>query len=313
MFNDPNGMEPGDKGTITSHRKGTPEELEEARKKDPSVVSVDVYVLKKDTKDSESTSKSTESHPEESTATSESPPSTKAKTSTSTKPVAKKAINPPGVKKTAAKTKPALKPLTPTVKKPVEESTLEKVGEVAIGFVPVAGSVYDIYKGIKSGDSWQVGIGLVGLIVDVATLGGASLVKGGVKAIAREGIEQIAKKEIKQIAKQETKKVLASTGITTLKDVSKGWIKKDLYSELKSISPELLATVEEALKKGMVTRAKDVSGIKQLAGNGINGYLFELKLTNKFGNYRLLGNIKEWTNAKGVTERIIVFEKFITK
>jgi hypothetical protein len=49
-------------------------------------------------------------------------------------------------------------PVPATVEVP-EESTLAKAGEFALEFVPFSG-VIDVYKGMKSGDKWAVGLGL---------------------------------------------------------------------------------------------------------------------------------------------------------
>jgi hypothetical protein len=93
----------------------------------------------------------------------------------------------------------------------------------------------------------------------------------------------------------------------------KAWIKKDLYSTLKNKFPSVLDDALEAIAKGMVVRPEGVSGIKELKGDGIDGFRYEAKLTGRSGSFRLLGNEQSWTNSKGVQEKIIIFEKIFRK
>ena len=93
------------------------------------------------------------------------------------------------------------------------------------------------------------------------------------------------------------------------------WIKKSLYSKLGKKNPELRKVFEDAMGKG-VARAKGEAGIKQLGGKGVQiegkWYQYELKTSpkSKYGNHRLYGNLKEWTNPKGVTEQRVIFETY---
>jgi len=84
------------------------------------------------------------------------------------------------------------------------------------------------------------------------------------------------------------------------------WIAKDLYSRL---DPELRAAFERALKNGLVGDRGE-EGIKRLAGKGIDGYSYELKILGRFGKYRLLGN-RESVTINGVTQETFVFRKLI--
>lgn len=52
-------------------------------------------------------------------------------------------------------------------------------------FVPFVGSGLDIYEGIRDGDGWGVAAGVGFLILDVATLGSSSLVKGAFKTAGK--------------------------------------------------------------------------------------------------------------------------------
>ncbi len=60
-------------------------------------------------------------------------------------------------------------------------------------FVPFVGSGLDIYEGIRDGDGWQVAMGAGFLVLDVATLGSSSLVKGAVKTGIKAGGRSLAK------------------------------------------------------------------------------------------------------------------------
>jgi RHS repeat-associated protein len=66
-------------------------------------------------------------------------------------------------------------------------------------FTPL-GSVLDIKEGIESGDGWQVALGVGSLVLDVFTLGSASLVKGAVKTGIKHGIKHGSKAIAKNTA-----------------------------------------------------------------------------------------------------------------
>ena len=71
--------------------------------------------------------------------------------------------------------------------------TSEDVIDTALDFVPIAGGVKDIYKGIRDGDGWQVAIGSGSIALDVVTFGSASILKGAVKTGIKAGGRAIAK------------------------------------------------------------------------------------------------------------------------
>lgn len=75
--------------------------------------------------------------------------------------------------------------------------TGEDVVDTALDFVPIAGGVKDIYKGISDGDGWGVALGVGSIILDVATLGSASFVKGAVKTGIKAGTKVAAKQATK--------------------------------------------------------------------------------------------------------------------
>jgi RHS repeat-associated protein len=92
--------------------------------------------------------------------------------------------------------------------------------------------------------------------------------------------------------------------------VAEGWIAKGLYSSFGK-NKALRYEFEKAMQKGFV-RAQGESGMKMLAGKGINGYMYEVKLTTS--NHRLLGNMEAWTNPKtGETLQKVIFRELYIK
>lgn len=77
---------------------------------------------------------------------------------------------------------------------PSEESsiTLEDTAEFVTDFVP-GGSVKDIYRGARDGDYLQLSMGVGFLILDVATLGSGSIVRGTLKQGLKQGAKQLVK------------------------------------------------------------------------------------------------------------------------
>ncbi len=64
--------------------------------------------------------------------------------------------------------------------------------DTILDFVPIAGGVKDIYKGINEGNGWMVALGAGSIVLDVFTLGGSSLVKGGIKTSIKVGARSVA-------------------------------------------------------------------------------------------------------------------------
>lgn len=75
----------------------------------------------------------------------------------------------------------------------------------------------------------------------------------------------------------------------------KGWIKRETYQEIRStLSKEAQKKFSDSMKKGIVG-AEGANGIKKLKGNGIDGYMYEVKIKGSYGGWRLLGNMDEKT------------------
>ncbi len=94
--------------------------------------------------------------------------------------------------------------------------TLGDAARMGANFIPIVGSGLDIYEGARDGNWVQFGFGVGGMILDVATLGTGSLIKGGVKAIGTElvenGLEVAAKDAAKEVAEKETKNLALGLG-----------------------------------------------------------------------------------------------------
>ena len=116
-------------------------------------------------------------------------------------------------------------------------------------YVPLVGSGRDIYQGAKNGNYTQLGIGVIGLIIDIGTGGEGSVEKGFVKSELKEFIKGAAEKEVKGVGKEVAEKELKSAkelikeGRTgkqeKLKELAndpklgkadKGWIKQEMNS-----------------------------------------------------------------------------------
>ena len=90
-----------------------------------------------------------------------------------------------------------------------KQSTLAKIVDEGINFVPFAGSGRDIYRGIRDGDGWQVAGGIVGLAFDFFTFGGSTILKGAAKTIIKEAAEVFTKEVVAEgimgVVKKEAK------------------------------------------------------------------------------------------------------------
>lgn len=78
-------------------------------------------------------------------------------------------------------------------------------------FVPFVGSGLDIYEGIRDGDGWQVAMGVGFVVLDVFTLGSASLIKGAVKT----GVKVGARKLVGKAGKHALNKAMKTAQMTT--------------------------------------------------------------------------------------------------
>ena len=122
-------------------------------------------------------------------------------------------------------------------------------GRTAVGFVPVVGSGFDIYEGARDGNWVQFGFGVGGLVLDVATLGSGSIIKGGVKTLGthliEEGMEKAAKEAAEEIVEKETKNLALGLGddlfnfaehhgFETYRDFSTGFQKNKILDAMKA-------------------------------------------------------------------------------
>lgn len=147
------------------------------------------------------------------------------------------------------------------------------VARTGAGFVPIVGSGLDIYEGYKNGNWVQFGFGIGGMVLDVATLGSASIIKGSVKTIGthliEEGIEKAAKEAAEQTTKQGiiafTKKetsVLAKNGdviIPTLDATGKVHGTLPVAKDLGKYSTDDLKILHQELNKSVQRRIEVTS------------------------------------------------------
>ncbi len=100
-----------------------------------------------------------------------------------------------------------------------------------VDFIPLVGSGRDIYRGIRDGDALTFGIGVIGLVADVATLGSGTVVKGGLKAGVKIGVKELGESTIKTgsktiISKAEQLAINKSVGKAAENLITKQLIKK---------------------------------------------------------------------------------------
>ena len=93
------------------------------------------------------------------------------------------------------------------------------------------------------------------------------------------------------------------------KATSYGWIQKNVYNEIKNkLGKEAATKFSNAMKKGFVNSGKGDNGIKRLSGNGEKVgnkyYQYEIKITGKYGNARVYGNLDSKSGQ-------VVFTKFV--
>ncbi|WP_158642992.1 DUF6443 domain-containing protein [Mucilaginibacter ginsenosidivorax] len=85
-------------------------------------------------------------------------------------------------------------------------SLAEQALDIGTNFIPIVGSSKDIYQGIRDGNWLQAGLGVGGLILDVATLGSSSLIEGGIKT----GVKELAEVGTKELVETEAKNALTN-------------------------------------------------------------------------------------------------------
>jgi RHS repeat-associated protein len=108
-------------------------------------------------------------------------------------------------------------------------SKVAKAGRTLLDFVPFVSGAVDIFEGIRDGDLVKVGGGAVSILFDAATMGGGSILKGGIKAGIKEGAEYFAKKEVKEKVAGKAVKQSTEGGLNLFKwgapqtTVESGW------------------------------------------------------------------------------------------
>eukprot|EP01083_Nonionella_stella_P165910 553229_1 len=121
-----------------------------------------------------------------------------------------------------------------------------EVGKFLFSWVPVVGNVVDIYDGYVDGDIFTFCTGVGGLVLDVATLGSASVVKNTAKAMnkckklkkamkAAQAAGDLAKfNKLQKAYKATTKSIKAAKGLKKASDTAKAIKRvKDAYGEAK--------------------------------------------------------------------------------
>jgi len=93
----------------------------------------------------------------------------------------------------------------------VFDSEVGQAVRFGLGFVPGVGSGLDIYEGARDGNWVQLGLGVAGLALDVATLGTGSVIAGGAKSLAKEGVEHLAENVAKDLAQDIAEGVTKDT------------------------------------------------------------------------------------------------------
>jgi len=87
-----------------------------------------------------------------------------------------------------------------------------KTADIVTDFIPIVSGGKDIYNGIKSGNGWQIALGVGSIALDIFTFGGSSITKGIIKTAVRESTEMLVKEEVKVIITQGIKKELPKFG-----------------------------------------------------------------------------------------------------
>lgn len=89
-------------------------------------------------------------------------------------------------------------PSTPATPSSSSEGMAGKIIDIGTDFIPIVGPLKDIYKGARDGNGLQLAMGVGFLVFDVATLGSASVVSGGVKTLGKGLIEQGSEMAMKE-------------------------------------------------------------------------------------------------------------------
>jgi RHS repeat-associated protein len=81
-------------------------------------------------------------------------------------------------------------------------SLFEKIADIVTDLIPVVGPIKDIASGIKNKNLGQAATGILFLILDIGTLGEATLARNAAKIAIKEG-ERLAAREVANIAEKE--------------------------------------------------------------------------------------------------------------
>ena len=87
-----------------------------------------------------------------------------------------------------------------------------------VDFVPFVGSGRDIYRGIRNGDMVTLGIGVVGMGLDIATVGSGSIAKGAIKGAGKVLLEGGSKHIVQasyKMTKAEMSAAIKELGLDT--------------------------------------------------------------------------------------------------
>ncbi|MBX3255088.1 MAG: hypothetical protein KF862_13175 [Chitinophagaceae bacterium] len=134
------------------------------------------------------------------------------------------------------------------------ESTGEKVVDVVTDFIPIVGGVKDIYKGVKEGKGWKVALGVGSIAFDVFTLGGGSLIKGGLKTSIKQGAKIAVKEGVETVGKEAAELAVKELAEKAAKETAEKAAKE---------------AAEKAAKEAAEKAAKEAAGKVALDANAL--------------------------------------------
>ena len=173
--------------------------------------------------------------------------------------------------------------------------TVGDVARTTADFIPIVGSGLDIYEGLRDGNGWQVAAGVGFLVLDIATLGGSSIVKGTLKTGIKQGLKHSDKLVSIYTGVRNGKKYIGQT-VDLTKRYSKK-IRNKMGVEVKLEVPERLV---DAVEQQMIS----VHGTKKF-GNGLaDNARNQISLKNQIKNKDLMmearnfldNNFSDWMN-----------------
>ena len=107
--------------------------------------------------------------------------------------------------------------------------SMSKVADVVTDFVPIVSGAKDIYRGFRDGNYLQAGLGILSVGFDIFTLGGGSLIKGGIKSgfkllgklFVKDEVEHLAGAGAIGLLKQGSEKAATTVGEFSITEL--GW------------------------------------------------------------------------------------------